>query len=45
MKLNQQTASPPISHLPEKALLKATEVYAIFEVSQPTLYEWLKQKS
>ena len=43
-KLNQQTASPPVSHLPEKALLKPAEVCAIFQVSKPTLYEWLKQK-
>lgn len=33
----------PPSHLPEKALLKATEVCKIFEVSKPTLYEWMKQ--
>ena len=33
----------PPSHLPEKALLKATEVCAIFQVSKPTLYEWMKQ--
>lgn len=31
------------SHLPEKALLKATEVCQIFQVSKPTLYEWMKQ--
>jgi predicted DNA-binding transcriptional regulator AlpA len=31
------------SHIPEKALLKATEVCAIFQVSKPTLYEWMKQ--
>ena len=31
-------------HLPEKALLKATDVCKIFQVSRPTLYEWLKQK-
>src|SRR5256885_14042891 len=43
-KLNQLNASPPVSHLPEKALLKAAEVCAIFQVSKPTLYEWLKQK-
>ncbi len=43
-KLNQQTAFPPVSHLPEKALLKPAEVCAIFQVSKPTLYEWLKQK-
>ena len=33
----------PPSHLPEKALLKAIEVCAIFQVSKPTLYEWMKQ--
>ncbi len=33
----------PPSHLPEKALLKATEVCQIFQVSKPTLYEWMKQ--
>lgn len=33
----------PTSHLPEKALLKATEVCKIFQVSKPTLYEWMKQ--
>ena len=43
-KLNHQTASPSVSHLPEKALLKASEVCAIFQVSKPTLYDWLKQK-
>jgi predicted DNA-binding transcriptional regulator AlpA len=42
-KLNKQAASPPVSHLPEKALLKAAEVCAIFRVSKPTLYDWLKQ--
>jgi len=43
-KLNQPTVSPPVLHLPEKALLKASEVCAIFQVSKPTLYDWLKQK-
>lgn len=42
-KLNQQKSSPTKSHLPEKALLKASDVCAIFQVSKPTLYEWLKQ--
>ena len=42
-KLNQQTFSQPNSHLPEKVLLKATDVCEIFQVSKPTLYEWLKQ--
>ena len=30
-------------HLPEKALLKASNVCAVFQVSKPTLYEWLQQ--
>jgi excisionase family DNA binding protein len=42
-KLNQQNLSPTKSHLPEKALLKASDVCEIFQVSKPTLYEWLKQ--
>ena len=42
-KLNQQTFSQTNSHLPEKVLLKATDVCEIFQVSKPTLYEWLKQ--
>lgn len=29
--------------IPEKALLKASEVCTIFQISKPTLYEWLKQ--
>jgi predicted DNA-binding transcriptional regulator AlpA len=43
-KLNQQIASPSVSLLPERPLLKASEVCAIFQVSKPTLYDWLKQK-
>jgi|SRR5664279_1248463 len=43
-KLSQQKISPTNPHLPEKALLKASDVCAIFQVSKPTLYEWLKQK-
>jgi excisionase family DNA binding protein len=43
-KLNEQKISPSNSLLPEKALLKASDVCAIFQVSKPTLYEWLKQK-
>jgi predicted DNA-binding transcriptional regulator AlpA len=42
--LSQQKISPSNSLLPEKALLKASDVCAIFQVSKPTLYEWLKQK-
>lgn len=43
-KLSQQKISPTNFHLPEKALLKASDVCEIFQVSKPTLYEWLKQK-
>ena len=43
-KLNEQKISQSNSLLPEKALLKASDVCAIFQVSKPTLYEWLKQK-
>jgi excisionase family DNA binding protein len=42
-KLSQQLPRQTTSHLPEKALLKATDVCQIFQVSRPTLYEWLKQ--
>ena len=42
-KLSQQTLSQSNSHLPEKVLLKAADVCEIFQVSKPTLYEWLKQ--
>ena len=43
-KLSQQKISPSNSHLPVKALLRASDVCEIFQVSKPTLYEWLKQK-
>jgi predicted DNA-binding transcriptional regulator AlpA len=44
IKANNQTATQtPTDHLPEKALLKASDVCAIFQVSKPTLYEWLRQ--
>ena len=43
-KLNQQKISPPTSHLPEKALLKASDVCAIFQVSKPTLYKNIKNE-
>ncbi len=42
-KLSQQNLSPTKSHLPEKVLLKASDVCEIFQVSKPTLYEWLRQ--
>jgi predicted DNA-binding transcriptional regulator AlpA len=40
---NQAAVPPPTDHLPEKALLKASDVCAVFQVSKPTLYEWLRQ--
>lgn len=43
-KLSQRLPPQTNSHLPEKALLKAADVCEIFQVSRPTLYEWLKQK-
>ena len=43
-KLNQQKISQTNCQLPAKALLKASDVCEIFQVSKPTLYEWLKQK-
>ena len=41
--LLQQKISSTNSHLRDKALLKATDFYAIFQISRPTLHEWLKQ--
>ncbi len=43
-KLSQQKISPSTSLLPEKALLKVSDVCEIFQISKPTLYEWLKQE-
>ena len=43
-RLSQQLQLPTNPHLPEKALLKVTDVCKIFQVSRPTLYEWMKQK-
>src|SRR6478736_6613582 len=40
---NNQTVNQPPDHLPEKALLKLSDVCAIFQVSKPTLYDWLRQ--
>lgn len=42
-KLNQTAIPPSTDHLPGKALLKASDVCAVFQVSKPTLYDWLKQ--
>lgn len=43
-KLSQQKVSQPNTHLPEKVLLKVSDVCEIFQISKPTLYEWLKQE-
>ena len=43
-KISQQNISPSTSLLPEKALLKVSDVCEIFQISKPTLYEWLKQE-
>jgi predicted DNA-binding transcriptional regulator AlpA len=43
-KLSQQKFSPLNNHLPEKTLLKPSDVCEIFQISKPTLYEWLMQK-
>ena len=42
-KLNQANLQPPNNHLPEKAFLKINDVCAIFQVSKPTIYDWMKQ--
>jgi hypothetical protein len=41
---NQNLPSQSLSPA-ERALFKPTEVCKIFEVSKPTLYQWLKQKN
>jgi len=38
---NQPIMQPTL--IPEKALLKASEVCEIFQVTKPTLYDWLRQ--
>lgn len=42
--LEQQSQLHANTHLPDKVLLKATDICEIFQVSKPTLYKWLKQK-
>lgn len=45
--VNARLATPkpenPNPYLPEKTLLKVAEVCELFQVSKPTLYEWMKQ--
>ena len=40
---HQTLTQPHTDHLPEKALLKLSDVCAVFQVSKPTLYDWLRQ--
>ena len=42
-KINQTFQPPPTDHLPDKALLKMSDVCALFQVSKPTMYDWLRQ--
>ncbi|HVX27893.1 MAG TPA: helix-turn-helix domain-containing protein [Parafilimonas sp.] len=42
-KINQPFQPLSKDHLPEKALLKLSDVCAVFQVSKPTLYDWLRQ--
>ncbi len=42
--LDQQLSLRANPHLPEKALLKATDLCKNFQRSRPILYEWMKQK-
>lgn len=41
--IHQTSFQPSTDHLPEKALLKLSDVCAVFQVSKPTLYDWLRQ--
>jgi len=41
--INQTAIQPLTDHLPEKALLKLSDVCAVFQISKPTLYDWLRQ--
>lgn len=38
-----QIDAPAVNDMPERTLLKATEVCEIFRVSKPTLYAWIRQ--
>jgi predicted DNA-binding transcriptional regulator AlpA len=42
--INPTSIQPPTDHIPAKALLKASDVCAVFQVSKPTIYDWLRQK-
>ncbi|MBV9986844.1 MAG: helix-turn-helix domain-containing protein [Chitinophagaceae bacterium] len=38
-----QTPEQSVAVLPDKTLLKVSEVCALFQVSKPTLYEWIRE--
>ena len=42
-KMSAVPTAPRMAYLPEKTLLKLAEVCQIFQVSKPTLYEWMKE--
>lgn len=42
-RLSAPPAKTNPANLPDKALLKASEVCLIFQVSKPTLYCWMKE--
>lgn len=42
-RLSTPKTENPNPYLPEKTLLKVAEVCELFQVSKPTLYEWMKQ--
>ncbi len=40
---NTSPANRPAENQTKKTLLKATEICELFQVSKPTVYEWMKQ--
>ena len=43
-KIQEQISFQANSLLPERALLKPSDICSIFHISKPTLYEWIKRK-
>ena len=43
-KSRKQKIDQRMFQLPEKALMKPSDVCKLFQISKPTLYEWLRQK-
>jgi excisionase family DNA binding protein len=41
--IHQASFQIQADHLPEKTLLKISDVCAVFQVSKPTVYDWLRQ--